>query len=390
MLLIKNFPDYSYKNVLFASVLLLWLFLLSTTALAQNNAKPVEAMSADIYSIDNIVVDSDGKDSDEARSKALAQGQLDAFRQLVTKRNPAKAQEIINNTSALQINQMVSGFEVLEEKITPNHYHAVLRYNFAPQNMRPLLAVPETPPLPKVADTLANAIKSKAVLILPVMKEGDTQKLWQDDNKWRNIWYEAALESGKGLTVVPLGDLNDRVDVNDTNVDNATAQSLARMYGRYGVGEIYVLYAVYNKKADPKPTLEVTIKKLLPDKPESNRLDYIIRSTENLDTLMARAANDIADQLYKQQTIDPNKIEYDRLKEINARVNAADIHEWEDLRKRLLTHGNIVGIKLTSISFYETSMTITFRGTPDMLGKTLVASGLRVMQDGDKLVLMLK
>ena len=35
-------------------------------------------------------------------------------------------------------------------------------------------------------------------------------------------------------------------------------------------------------------------------------------------------------------------------------------------------------------------MTITFKGTPDMLGKTLVISGLRVMQDGDSLVLAIK
>lgn len=389
MLLIKKFFDYSYKNVRLASVLLLCPLMFSMVTLAEENAKPMDAMSTDLYSIDNVVVDSDGKDSDEARSKALAQGQLDAFRQLVTKRNPAKAQDIIASISTSQINQMVSGFEVLEEKISPNHYHATLRYNFSPQNLRPLLTASDTPQ-PKVTDTGADVHKSKAVLVLPVLKEGDTQKLWQDDNKWRSIWYEAALESSKGLVVMPLGDLNDRVDVNDTNVDTATTKSLARLYGRYGVGEIYVLYAVYNKKADPKPTLEVTLKRLLPDKAETSHMDYIIRSTEDLDTLMARASNDIADHLYKLQTIDPNKIEYDRLKEINARVNAGDIHEWEDLRKRLLTHGNIVGIKLTSISFYETSMTITFRGTPDMLGKTLVASGLRVLQDGDNLVLMLK
>jgi hypothetical protein len=232
--------------------------------------------------------------------------------------------------------------------------------------------------------------KSKGVLVLPVYKEGNALKLWQDDNKWLSIWYESALESSKGLVVAPLGSLDDRVDVDDTNVDNATSKSLGRMYGRYGVGEIYVLYAYFDKKADPKPTLEVTLKHLLPDKAEISRLDYIIRSTETLDTLMARASGDIADRLYKQQTTDPNKVEYDRLKDIDARVNVSDIHEWEDLRKRLLTHSNVVDIKVISVSYYETDMTITFRGSPDMLGKTLVASGLRVLEDGDKLVLMLK
>jgi hypothetical protein len=106
--------------------------------------------------------------------------------------------------------------------------------------------------------------------------------------------------------------------------------------------------------------------------------------------LLARASNDIARTLYKQQTLDPNKIEYDRLKEINARVNTTNIKEWQALRQRLLMRGNIVDVKFVSISYYETTMVITFKGTADMLGKTLVASGLRVLQDDNSLVLELK
>ncbi|MEI6730331.1 MAG: hypothetical protein WCL30_03645, partial [Pseudomonadota bacterium] len=215
-------------------------------------------------------------------------------------------------------------------------------------------------------------------------------KLWQDDNKWRNAWYEAALESGGGLVVVPLGDLNDRVDIDDTNYENATYLTLSRMYERYGIGEIHIVTAFFNQKADPKPTLEVSIKKLLQDKNDLSSMNFTIHSTENLDKLMSRAANEIAKHIYTQQTIDRSKIEFERVKEINARMNVSDIREWEELRKRLLTHGNIVSIKLNSISFYETTMTISYKGTPDMLGKTLVTAGLRVLQDGDSFVLTLK
>ena len=147
----------------------------------------------------------------------------------------------------------------------------------------------------------------------------------------------------------------------------ASGATLSRMYERYGVGAIYVAEAFYNLKADPKPALEVTLKRITPAKTDISHASYTIHSTETLDTLMVRASNDIARNLYKLQTIDPIKIEFARLKEINARINTSDIHEWEDLRKKLLTHGNIVGIRLTSISFYETTMVITFKGTPDML-----------------------
>lgn len=383
----KNFHDYSYKTLLLASFLLLFMLCLPESSHAADTPKTPAAPATDSYSVDNVSVDSDGKDTEDARNRAIAQGEEEAFKQLVSRRDPTRANDIAAKATPADINQMVSGFEVLEEKITPNHYHAVLRYNFSPDSIRAMF--PEIPQqLPVGADAVP---KSKAVLVLPVYREADnTLKLWQDDNKWRSVWSEAALEFGKGLVVTPQGDMNDRVDVDDTNINNATSKSLARMYGRYGIGEVYVLTAFFDKNADPRATLEVTVKKLLQDKDETSRMDYIIRSSETLDALMSRAANDIADHIYRDQTIDPNKVEYDRLKEINARMNVSDIHEWEELRKRILARGNIVGIRMTSISFYETDMVITYKGTPDMLGKTLVASGLRVMQDGDSLVLMMK
>ena len=339
------------------------------------------------YSVENITVDSDGRDTDDARTKALSGGEVDAFREFVTRRNPQHVAEIMGKAQPADITRAISGFEILEEKITPNHYHATLRYNFSPQAVSEILPPPDTPaPKPEAA----GVGKSKAVLVIPVLKEAGEIKLWQDDNRWRSIWYAAALESGNGIVIMPLGNMDDRVDVTEANVDTATADTLRRMYSRYAVGEIYTVYAYFNRKADPKPTLEVTLNRIYSGKTETSHMDYIIRSTEDIDALMARAANDIAQHLYKIQTINPDKIEYDRLKEINARIKAADIQEWENLRKRLLTHGNIVGIKITSVSFYSTEMVITFRGTPDMLGKTLVASGLRVLVDGDNLLLMLK
>jgi|GEM_PF-975838 len=377
MSLLLNVRYYSYKIAQIASILLV-ILLYAPLILAAN----------DEYIVDNVTVDAEGKDPNENRDNAIAQGQTDAFRQLALRLSPSKANDIISKMTANDISHLIRGFEMVDEKITPTHYHAIIRYSFNGQDIAALFPEKEKIVEKKKLDADEHEIKS--VLVLPVYREGEQLKLWQDDNKWRNIWYESALISGGGLIIVPLGDLNDRVDVDDSNVETATVKSLARMYPRYGVAEIYIANAYFNKKADPKPTLEVTLKHLLTTKDDVTRMDFTIHSTEDLNGLMARASSDIAKKLYDIQTINPNKIEFERLKEIKARVNATDIAEWEDLRKRLLAHGNIVGIKLNSISFYETRMTITFKGTPDMLGKTLVASGLRVLQDGDTLVLISK
>ena len=399
---------YSYKSVRLASLLLLAAAL------------PFPALAASEFDVGAVAVDAAGANATEARVQAMRQGEMAAFRQIVTRRAPAHAASILTGTTPKQVAAFIRGYEVVSETMTSNHYHATVNYHFDPRGLgawvpldKPAVPAPTAPATtPAVAAAVAPAIAaaapaalpvkasaptpaalhtSKAVLVLPVYNENaSTKLLWQDENKWRNIWFESALESGGGLVIVPLGDFDDRVDVDDTNVNAATTASLARMYGRYGVGEIYVITAFYNLKADPKPTLEVEIRHLQPGKVDTTHMNYTIRSTETLDMLMIRASSDIAANFYKLQTIDRNKIEYERVKEINARVNTADIHEWEDLRKRLLTHNNIVSIQLTSISFFETKMVIIFKGTPDMLGKTLVASGMRVQQDGDDLVLSIK
>jgi len=365
-------PHYSPKIFLCASALLLFSAFFS------------RALAAGEYEVDNVAVDSDGKDTTDARAKALAKGEKDAFSQLILRLNPAHAAQIFTRVTPNQVSAAVRSFTIVDEKMTADHYHATLNYSFVPTQIQAL--VPATAPAAATTPDRAR----KAVLVLPVYAQGSGLLLWQDDNKWRNVWYDAALESGGGLVVVPLGDINDRVDVDDSNVAAATNDSLKRMYDRYGVGEIVVLQAFFNQKADPKPALEITLKKIAPGKRETTQLSYTIHSTESLDALEARASNDIARALYKEQTLDPNKIEYDRLKEISARVNTNSIQEWQALRQRLLMRGNIVDIKFVSISYYETNMIISFKGTADMLGKTLVASGLRVLQDGDRLVLSLK
>jgi Uncharacterized protein conserved in bacteria (DUF2066) len=370
---------YSYKFFRLASLLAL---------LALGWALP--AYAEEDFSVDKVVAEADGVDTSDARKKALAQGEIDAFRQLIARLVPDKdmATDIVTKTTPVTISSMVHGFEVGEEKMTAEHYRAVLRYHFSPQSIKALLPQNLSTPNQTAASTAR-----KAVLILPVMNEGrGVIKLWQDDNKWRNIWYESALESGGGLVVVPLGDINDRVDVDDSNIADATTQTLSRLYDRYGAGEIHILTAFYNLKADPKPALEIAVKRLSLSAAasETSSASYTIRSTETLETLMARASNDIARNIYKQQTIDKSKIEFERQKEMSARANVSGAGDWVQLRKHLLAHGNVVNIRLTSMTNSQIFMIISYKGTPEMLGKTLVASGLRVMQDGDSLVLALQ
>ena len=207
-----NLGHYSYKALRLASILL---------ALASPFAENADAKSD--FNVENVIVDAAGTDTTDARSHALEQGQAEAFKELISRRDPAKASELAGRLTQKQIAVAVRGFEVTDEKMSADHYHAIINYTFDPAQIQTL--DPVTPPAAAVGPAVAGAPPaiplrtSKAVLILPVYNEGGSAKLWQDDNKWRNLWFDAALESGGGLIVAPQGDLEDRIDVDDTNVE---------------------------------------------------------------------------------------------------------------------------------------------------------------------------
>src|SRR5579872_5738235 len=109
-------PDYSQKTARLASCLLLFFACFAPQAL----------YAVGEFSVDKVMVDASGSDTTDARSKALAQGQTEAFKQLLQKKKPVQATEILAKTTAAQIDAMVRGYQVLDEKMTANHYHATV------------------------------------------------------------------------------------------------------------------------------------------------------------------------------------------------------------------------------------------------------------------------
>src|SRR5271155_4077701 len=100
---LRNLPHYSPKILLCASVLLLLLPALHVSAATE-------------YGVNNVVVDAGGQDTTDARAKAMAAGEKDAFAQLILRLSPPNAAQIFKQVSPSQVSAMVLGYTVTDEK----------------------------------------------------------------------------------------------------------------------------------------------------------------------------------------------------------------------------------------------------------------------------------
>ena len=175
---------------------------------------PMFAHAEVVSSADNIMVDATGQNATDARATAIAQGEQAAFKQVIEKMVPDKAEALLKATPAARVSALVLGYEVIEERMADNRYRATLRYNFDPRGLARIVGNGGSTK-PAEAVSAAPLMRENAMLILPVWKDGSVFRLWGNENIWKLIWNSIILQHGEGVLVAPFGDTRDIDDTDD-------------------------------------------------------------------------------------------------------------------------------------------------------------------------------
>ena len=202
----------------------------------------------DTYTVADVHVDVTAATGTAARDKAVAEGQQKAYEMLMAKLG-AKAPRI--GVSAM--NEIVTGFEVANERVSGVRYIADYTFHFNPDAVRKL--VQGAAANDGGGGTAPPPVAARPVLVLPVLQTGDRGVLWDDPNPWRNLWAGRAGTVGGVAIVVPAGDLP---DVHAIDADAATrgdARAIAAISARYQNDDVLVVQGVFG--SDPR-RLDVT------------------------------------------------------------------------------------------------------------------------------------
>ncbi len=187
-----------------------------------------------VYTVRDIAVDSSAASAAAARSIALAGGQRTAFNRLLRRIVLSEDRVILPNLDDTMIAQMIDGYEIEKELLSPTRYRANLIVDFNKNQIRKLLRKRKI----RFAET-----RSKDVLVVAVYDTGEGAVLWQEPEDWRAAWLARPANEGLVPFILPLGDVMDMGAVSAAEAQSPLREALLRLAQRYGTDEIVVAVA---------------------------------------------------------------------------------------------------------------------------------------------------
>lgn len=184
---------------------------------------PALAQDIEVFAISGVAVDATAETVTEARELAIPQGRPIAFRRMLERLTLNGDHGRLPEFDPAAADEFIRGFRVDSEKTSAVRYLGQLTYVFDPEAVRTLLRNAGI----RFAETV-----SRPVLVLPVYFEGDTPRLWEDPNPWRETWSENPGNTGLVPLVVPLGDLADIADLDAQAAADGDPERLAKIAAR--------------------------------------------------------------------------------------------------------------------------------------------------------------
>jgi hypothetical protein len=356
-----------------------------TPAMAQNSGLPTGAAPALApYQVTGIDVDATAENAVKARDAALAQGQVQALGQLLQRLVAPTYYANLPQPSASEVEQMVLGVSIRDEKTSAVRYLAKVDVSFMPQAVQNLLTKAN---IPFVEGT------ERPMIVLPVWQGAadSPMVLWEEPNPWREAW--AARNSG-GLvsTAVPLGDIADLSIIDVDRAHAADGRALAAITERYGAEGAMVVEAEADAKpptADPAlpPTIRIRVMQSALSGAAPLALVVTPAVGETLEKMLERAVIETSqaiDGAWKKQALTyagPLTVQA-----MSVRFSSFD--EWLIIRNGIDQTPAVREWSLSQLQRQQAQVQLSFSGSSENLIGALAGAGVTMMPEAGGWVLM--
>jgi hypothetical protein len=319
----------------------------------------------DVFSVRDIAVDETAETAARARAKAFRVGQREALgellRRLTLRGDHGQLPEVDNERREF----MVQALQVGDERTSNVRYLANMTVSFKPQEVRRLLreaAIPfaETP--------------SKPVLVLPVLRQGDTLMLWDEANLWRDAWSEIRLDNGLVPLILPVGDLADITDVDAAQAAEGDPLRLSAMASRYGAGDVLVAIATLSGTTGAI-RVNIAASQIGDTSAGSVLLNFQIADPEEVPNLLVGAATGVTAAI-EDSWKSKNIIQFDRPGRMLLAVPLTSLEQWVSVERRLNNVASISEVSLISLTRDSAAVQISHFGDESQLAVTLAQQDL--------------
>lgn len=346
------------------------------------------AWGANIYTVEDIQVSSSGSDAKQARDSALSKGEAQAYQEVLARVTPEFTIHYQAEVSPQDISALVEGYNIKDEKVTPNHYQATVSMTFSRPLMRRHL---ENLGLSYI-DT-----QSAPVVVIPVLYDQNNRPVIDNNNIWQAAW--AKTQPDLLLLKLVLPDWN---EVTKNISDDKEGETIADFYQDVQFqAELAKQYrAEYILLAEAKLVQNSAVSSLVFTSTQFSKIGsvadkpFVITETFQSEEeessevmLVKRVSSTIAAKMENEWKLQRG---YEKFSTTNLRVKVPindGLKEWQSFYKRLSGLDFISNISIESLAVSQAELLLTFSISYRELQERLLLHDLHFEKENNELLL---
>ncbi len=323
----------------------------------------VPAVAGSVFDVDKIKVDANAPSTSLARAEALRQGQSEALRIAMRRLTKQEEWNKLPDLETLDVENLVEGFRVSNEKTGPGRYLATLSVQFKRVPLRNLL---------RRSGVAVTEVQSQPALLLPVLEDLQGLQAW-GEHWWQQEWSNYDIDNSPAPMLLPLGDLEDTAIANAEDILIGDPIKLQALNERYDTDTVVVAHAL----ADAEGQLGVTAYIFGAD--ESDVIVKAYRTGGQHSEMGQRAIGEIM-QILGARWKSIAAVASDERQVLKVRAAYTNLPDWTRLLDRLNEVNLLRDVKIVELTKDYAYVDLFYIGSLTQLGSNLDQRGLRLSE----------
>lgn len=322
-------------------------------------AFPVQASS--VFEVAKINVDVSAQSTAAARALGLRRGQAQALALVMQRLVKQSEWSLLPSVAELDVEALVEGFRISNEKTGNGRYLATLSVQFKPGPLRDLL---------RAKGMAVTEVQSRPALLLPVLEDLQGLQAW-GEHWWQQEWSGYDIDNSPAPMLLPLGDLEDTQIANAEDILIGDPEKLQALNRRYETDTVVVAHAL----ADVEGQLGVTAYIFAAD--DSDVIVKTYRTGTPHPEMARLAIADIMSNLAERwKSI--SAVASDEKQVLQVRAAYTGLADWTRLLDRLDEADLVRDVSIIELTRSYAYVDLVYIGSLAQLGRNLDQRGLRL------------
>ncbi|WP_417318315.1 DUF2066 domain-containing protein [Emcibacter sp.] len=325
------------------------------------------------YTIYDIKIDQTSETVNEARRVALLSGQREALQKLFKKILRPGDLSRLPYFDDRQVRELISGFEILDERNSSIRYIATLTIHFSRNKIYDLLALLQIP----FAESLASP-----VTVLPVLERDGAYFLWEKNNDWKQAWEQFGGLNNLVQPVIPPSELSQQLLINSWQAYDGLEVKIREFARRNKLDDLLIAIATLERDlGSDRYRLVLTLRRGLEGRTVhreaitlSQDADDMVDLQEQTDDLYSRAIDATMtwlDDQWREKVL----IRFGVSSEIKLKVRIAGLKDWVRIQEHLRSVSLVRDFTVNRLELDHALITISHSGDLDQLFLTMTQRG---------------